>query len=208
MTTDRTRIRKILNGDRQAFRELINDHQRLVGHIVFRLVPNASDREEVCQDVFVKVYQSLGNFEYRCKLSTWIGRIAYNACLNYLKKRKLPLLDDLPDVRGVYPPGANGTDAAPKIDRERGVQPLPDEIIISRETAQFLRREIEQLPPKFRAVITMFHLDEMSYTEIGEIMDLPQGTVKSHLFRARKMLKVRLTQKRLQEALGGETHEE
>ncbi len=199
MATDQRRIRNILNGDRQAFREFIDDYQRLVGHIVFRMVPNPPDREEICQEVFIKAYQNLGNFAYRCKLSTWIGRIAYHTCLNYLKKRKLLLLEDLPETRGDYAPGANGPDLAPRMERAPAVQPLPDEVIINRETAELLRRQIAQLPPKFRAMITMFHLDEMSYTEIGEVMDMPAGTVKSHLFRARKLLKERLIQQQLPE---------
>ena len=90
-------VRQILDGNELAFERLIRNFQRLVSHIVFRMIDNVSDREDICQDVFVKVYKNLKGFRFDSKLSTWIARIAYNRCINFLEKKKVVLYDDLTD---------------------------------------------------------------------------------------------------------------
>jgi len=178
----RTLVDKILAGDAEAFKSLIEQSQRLVSHIVFKMIPNEADREDLCQEVFMRVYNYLSGFEFRSKLSTWIARIAYNTCGNYLEKKKIPLYEDM-------------TPEDKTIDSCAGDRPLPDEQVEKQEISERLRDEIDQLPIRYRTIITLYHLDEMSYSEIGEIMKLPEGTVKSYLFRARKLLKERLTAK-------------
>src|SRR3954468_14127914 len=89
MTEDRTLVLRIARGDMQAFRALIRQHQRLVGHMVGRLIDNAEDREELCQDVFVKVYEKIGEFNFQSKLSTWIATIAYRHAINHLRKNRI-----------------------------------------------------------------------------------------------------------------------
>jgi len=175
-------IQKILTGDKDAFQWLVEEHQRLVSHIVFRMVSNREDREDTCQEVFLKVYQNLGNFRSESKLSTWIAKIAYNTCLNYLEKRKLPLLDDLPFE-----------EQSPESFLEYNQR--PDKLTDEREMSALLQAEIEKMPAHFRTILTLYHLDEMSYAQIGEVMRLPAGTVKSYLFRARRLLKERLLAK-------------
>ena len=88
-------IERVLAGDSEAFRVIVENHRRLVGHIVFRMVPRRTDREDLCQDVFVKVYRNLGGFKFESRLSTWIARIAHNTCLNFLEKKKAVLYGDL-----------------------------------------------------------------------------------------------------------------
>jgi RNA polymerase sigma factor (sigma-70 family) len=172
-------VEKTLAGNRKAFETLIERHQRLVSHFVFRLIDNPEDREDVCQDVFLKVYENLRGFKFESKLSTWIARIAYNTCLNHLAKKKLPLFDDL-------------TSDERSLDAVPGNASGPHELAQGKELGMLLRSEIDKLPVHYRTVLTLYHLDQMSYSEIGEIMSLPEGTVKSHLFRARKLLKARL----------------
>ncbi len=167
-------------GDKNSFREVVRAHQRLVSHIVFRMIPSDPDREDLCQEVFVKVYQNLGNFRFDAKLSTWIARIAYNTCLNFLEKKRLPLYDDLADENRPFEP------AAPEGSSR------PDRAYESGRTGEIVRGEIDHLPPVYKTLVTLYHLEQMSYAEIGQIMKLPEGTVKSYLYRARKMLKGRL----------------
>lgn len=193
MESDKKRVQQILSGDMNAFRSLIDDFQRLVCHIVFRMVTNETDREEICQEVFIKVHQNLKDFQFKSKLSTWIGRIAYNTCINYLKKKKLPLYDDF--LRNDVQNGKSNSETPKRIADFATSLRMPDDHVISRETMHFVYTEIEKLPPDFRAILTMFHLDEMKYAEISEVMNLPEGTVKSYLFRARKLLKERLLEK-------------
>ena len=196
MQAEKAQIEKILSGDMAAFREFVEEYQRLVCHVVFRMVLNESDREELCQEVFMKIYQNLGKFEFKSKLSTWIARVAYNTCINYLKKKKVPLYDDLAEAEQF--PGGNitGTERAPTFaENVAGDVQSQDEFLISRELNHFLHAEINCLPVQYRTVLTLYHLDELSYREIGEIVSLPEGTVKSYLFRARKLLKERMLEK-------------
>ena len=186
MESDRSESRllaaEVLNGNSAAFKILIERHQKLVSHVVFRMVSNRSDREDICQEVFIKVYQNLAGFHFESKLSTWVAQIAYNACINHLEKKRLPLLDDLHQEENAleqYP-----SDAA-----------TPDHYAERQDIATRLHSEIDKLPVHFRAIVTMYHLDEMSYEEIAEATGMPLGTVKSYLFRGRKLLKDRLSEK-------------
>ncbi len=181
-------VKKTLAGNQRAFKSIIRQHQRLVSHVVFRMVHNPADREDICQDVFLKVYQNLGGFQFESKLSTWIAKIAYNTCLNYLEKKKVLLYDDLsPNERSLDTVPADAAD--------------PGELAEGKEISVLLRSEIDRMPAHYRTILTLYHLDQMSYKDIGETMQLPEGTVKSHLFRARKLLKVRLMAKYQREDL-------
>lgn len=177
---------QVLAGHGEAFEALIDRYQRLVVHIVHRMILNAEDRQDICQDVFIKVYRSIAGFRFEAKLSTWISRIAYNTCLNHLQKKHEELLDEaLPPIES--------------LDEVPTETPGPDTIVTRQDISLRLRAEIEQLPVIYRTILSLYHLEEMSYSEIGEIMDLPEGTVKSYLFRARKHLKRRLTSRYTEE---------
>ena len=192
MQAEKAQIEKILSGDMAAFRDFVDEYQRLVCHVVFRMVLNESDREELSQEVFVKIYQNLGKFEFKSKLSTWIAKVAYNTCINYLKKKKIPLYDDLAEA-GFSSPGESAAD--PYIETVAGESRGQDDLMMTQELNQFLHAEINRLPVQYRTVLTLYHSDELSYKEIGEIVNLPEGTVKSYLFRARKLLKERMLEK-------------
>ncbi len=179
MHENRALVERILAGDQYAFERLIKKYQKLVSHIVFRMVKNETDREDICQDVFIRVYRNLEKFRFESKLSTWIGRIAYNGCINYLEKKKVPLYDDI-------------TDEERKFEENIADQPGPDELAAESDISEKLKNMIAELPLKYRTIVTLYHLDELSYEEIGSVMNMPEGTVKSYLFRARKLLKEKL----------------
>lgn len=193
MDQERTLVEKITNGDLQAFRQFIEKYQPLVTHMVFRMILNEADREEVCQDVFLKVYQNLSKFQFQSKLSTWIARITHNTCINYLKKKKALLYDDLP-LGGDESNSPASLELESKLDSINGKEEASDERIISREISDMLYRELNRLPVHYRTAITLYHLDNLSYEEIADIMGAPIGTIKSYLFRARKLLKDKLLQ--------------
>ncbi len=188
MADQRALVERILAGDKKAFKVLITMNQRLVSHVVFRMIKPGPDQEDICQEVFIKVYQNLDRFRFDSKLSTWIARIAYTTCLNFLDKKKLPLYDDLGDEDRTFEPV--GKDA----DR-------PDFRLADSELSDILKGEIDSIPPVYRTIVTLFHLDQMTYAEIAKIMKMPEGTVKSYLFRARRMLKERLLAKYKREEL-------
>lgn len=188
MTQARSLVAKIVSGNKRAFQSLIVEYQRLVSHIVFRMISNQADQEDICQDVFVKVYQNLKEFQFESKLSTWIAKITYNTCINFLEKKRTPLFDDL-------------TSEGHSLDNCSADHTLQDESAVQNDLSFRLRAEIERMPVHFRTILTLYHLDEMSYNEISEIMHLPEGTVKSYLFRARRLLKEKLLSKYQKEEL-------
>lgn len=193
MDQERLLVEKIISGDLQAFQQLIENYQRLVTHMVFRMILNESDREEICQDVFLKVYQNLSKFQFQSKLSTWISKITYNTCINYLQKKKALLFDDL--KIGGESDSADFGRSSSNLDSTIGEFPLPDETAISQEVSEMLYIELNKLPAQYRTIITLYHLDSLSYDEIAEITGMPMGTVKNYLFRARKLLKDKLLEK-------------
>jgi RNA polymerase sigma factor (sigma-70 family) len=173
MIDDKVLVAQVISGDRQAFRMLIKQHERLVGHMIARLIDRHEDREELCQDVFLKVYEKLGEFTFQSKLSTWIATIAYRHGINHLRKKKIEIRE-LPeeDEREQFISTEN-------VEENFSDQQL-DNIVMSL---------IDQLPPQYKAILTLYHVQDMSYPEIVEITGLPEGTVKNYLFRARQLLK-------------------
>ncbi len=167
MTDDKALVSRILNGDVQAFRTLIGKNERLVAHMVGRVVKQDEDREEICQDVFMKVYEKLGEFAFQSQLSTWIATIAYRHAINHLRKKKL-IVEDL-------------------TGNEIPVE--PDDILEEQDVESYLQKLIETLPAQYKMVLTLYHLEQKNYAEIGEITGMPEGTVKNYLFRARQLLK-------------------
>jgi len=171
-----TLIDRIIAGDHQAFMIFVERYQRLVSHIVYRMIENPAAREDLCQEIFIKAYKNLNSFKKRSQVSTWIGKIAYNTCVNHLRKIKAPLIDDL-------------SEANKHITRSSSDYPSPVQFAEQEDTAGLLKEAVDLLPPNYRTALTLYHVDEMSYSQIGEIMSLPDGTVKSHIFRARQLLK-------------------
>ena len=173
MSSDKVLVDAVLSGNRQALRDFIKRHERLVSHMVARLVDDKSDREELCQDIFLKAYEKLGEFNFQSKLSTWIATIAYRHGVNHLRKRKMKwaeLPEEDEDWNFVEPENLQQT-----VEEE--------------DMEKIIHRNLEQLPPQYKVVLTLYHLDGMNYNEIGEATGMPEGTVKNYLFRARHLLK-------------------
>lgn len=166
MVDDRALVSQVLAGDMQAFRALIKKHERIVAHMVGRLVKRDEDREEICQDVFMKVYEKLGEFAFQSQLSTWIATIAYRHAINYLRKRKIELT----------------------FEEAKMYEVTTGETEYNDVHAHLLKL-IETLPTQYKIVLTLYHLEQKNYAEIGEITGMPEGTVKNYLFRARQLLK-------------------
>jgi len=172
-------ISHVKAGDRQAYRTFIEKYQRLVAAIVFRMVYNAADREELSQEIFLKIFAHIKEFEGAAKMSSWIGRIASNTCINHLRKKRLPLFDD------IAAPGSS-------LENIAASSPTPEFLSEQASSNLELQKEIDRLPAHYRLILTLFHFSEMNYDEIGQALAMPAGTVKSHLFRARKKLRERL----------------
>jgi RNA polymerase sigma factor (sigma-70 family) len=170
-------VQQVLNGNNNAFRFLVAKHQRLVVHIVGRIVQQQEDVEDVCQEVFIKVFRKLKKFRGESKLSTWIAKIAYNTSISHIRKGKHD---------------AQSYDEKPLLIATERDESLNQKLIEREEAKKYLMQFIEKLPVQYRTVLTLFHLEEFSYREIEEITEMPEGTIKSYLSRARQLLKDQL----------------
>jgi RNA polymerase sigma factor (sigma-70 family) len=174
MNDDRALIARVLSGDKGAFRQLIRENEKLVSHMVGRLIDRNEDREELCQDVFLKVYEKIGEFGFQSKLSTWIATIAWRHSINHLRRKKI-MLSEIPDED--------------RFERHFISSENPAESLEDQDTNEMVLKLIEWLPVQYKTILSLYHLDNLSYPEIGEITGMPEGTVKSYLFRARNLLK-------------------
>ena len=195
--TDQELIDKVLNGDTQAFGVIIKQTERLVAQIVFKMVSDSDERKDIAQDVYLKAFRSLSTFKFQSRLSTWIAKITYNTCLNYLEKQKSGSFsavfgDNLTDDESV-------DNAINKLSSKSNNN--VDALLVQKQLSEILKMEIEKLPPLYKTLITLYHNEELSYSEIAQITELPEGTLKNYLFRARKTLKECLLQKYPKESL-------
>lgn len=176
MVDEKKLIEQILRNDLFAFNTLINEYQNLVFTIVNRVLKNREDTEDVCQEVFIKVYKNVSSFNFQSKLSTWIARIAYTTALNHLKQNKNKIHYDFPK----------------NIDNFYFTYDDAEKVLIKKDVNDYVNFLINELPVQYKTVITLFHLKEFTSLEIVEITGMPEGTVKAYLFRARKLLKEKL----------------
>jgi RNA polymerase sigma factor (sigma-70 family) len=176
---DKYLVNAVLAGNKEVFIKLIRQYQGLVLHIVTPLIGVNEDREDICQDVFLKVYEKLDTFEFRSKLGTWIGNIAYNTSINFLKKKRNVLLSDILGT---------GSDELflENIEDEHN---NPEKLIVEKEQISQLKNLINMLPEIQKSVLLLFYHDEQGLDEISSILEMPVNTIKSHLFRARNTLK-------------------
>jgi RNA polymerase sigma factor (sigma-70 family) len=174
MTDDRALISRTLRGDMQAFTLLIRQHERLVAHMISRLVKNDEEREELCQDVFLKVYEKLAEFNFQSRLSTWIATIAYRHAINHMRKKKM-LYTAIPEDESYT---AHFTEDV-----------NPESLMEDNDMDSFVMKLVDLLPTNYKLVLTLYHVEGMTYEEIGSVTNMPEGTVKNYIFRARTLLK-------------------
>ncbi len=187
---DQDLVKRVLGGDTNAFSTIIKDTEQLVASIVFKMISNPEERKDVSQDIYLKSFHKLNSFKFQSKLSTWIAQIAFNTCKSFLEKKKTISLDmtlfSSHDTSGVL----NSIQFRGDI-----FQNETENNIYNKELSAILTVLINELPVLYKTLITLYHQEELSYTEIAQITDLPEGTVKNYLFRARKALRDNLMQK-------------
>ena len=184
-TTDRNVVDRILRGDTNAFGIISKNTANLVAKIIFEMIASESDRKDIAQDIYIKAYQKLPGFKFQSKLSTWIGQICYNTCIDHLRKKKLVLAESIFETE---PESSNEL-----LDMMNTAQGNFDEsidtLVMGKNIFEIVKMKIEKLPAIYKTLISLYHNEELSYDEIGTITGLPAGTVKSYLFRARRELK-------------------
>jgi RNA polymerase sigma-70 factor (ECF subfamily) len=179
-----TRLAKLSRGgDRRAFAELVELYKDKIYHLGYRMLNQKQEAEDVVQETFLRVYMNLERYDENQKFSTWIYRIATNLCIDRLRKRKpnysidAEMSDnDGTDWHAILP----SDEAGPE-----------DELILS-ETQQNIRNTIQSLPDKYRTVVVLRYLHDMSLQEISDVLDMPVTTVKTRVHRGREFLRKKL----------------
>jgi len=174
---DRALVKAAQRGDHEAFSALVMRHQRYVYNLAYRLLQDAHEAQDLAQEAFLRAWQALETFRAESKFTTWLYRIVANLCYNRL-----------PGLRRQIAQG--DVEAMAALILAEGHSPASS--VEAADQIAWLHQQVEALPVKYRLVITLFYLQEMSYQEIAETLDVPLGTVKTHLFRAREQLKQQL----------------
>jgi len=180
-------VKRAKDGEERAYQQLVQKYERALQFHILKMIKDSSKTEDLVQESFVKAFENLSRYNTDYAFSTWLYRIATNHTIDYLRKKKLQTLSidepiDSPDGNLKIQLKAENSQA----DRD----------IIRKQRQQMVGNAIEDLPDKYRAVIKLRHMQEKSYQEISKILDLPLGTVKAHIFRARELLYKALKDKR------------
>jgi len=172
-------VRKVLQGDVNAFEKLVTEYERAVYAIAQRMTGNAEDAADMTQETFIKAYNSLSSFRGDSKFSVWLYRIANNVCLDFLRSRSrrptvsLSTEDD------------DGEETQLDIADE---SQSPELLLESALTRDAVRRGLDSLPPDYKQILLLREIQGLSYEEIAAALGIESGTVKSRIFRARKRL--------------------
>lgn len=172
-------IEQALSGDAASYKKLVEKYNRAMYFQVLKLVRNRDVIEDLVQEIFMKAFDNLSSYNSEYAFSTWLYRIATNHSIDYLRKKKLQTYSIDEPVEGK---DGEMSVEIPDTDSEA------DLYLLRKQRHQILREAIENLPEKYKMVIMMRHMEEKSYQEISELLDLPLGTIKAHLFRARELL--------------------
>lgn len=174
-------IERCKRKDAKAFDELVSQYERRIYNFAMRLSGNADDAEDIAQETFIRVFNAIQNFRGDSNFSTWVFRIAHNVFLDMRKKVKAHPQTSLEESVEL--------DESEVTRQVEDPNPLPDEVAQASELHDILQRAIDALPDYQREMVVLYHTQNKSYEEIAEIMELPIGTVKSRLNRARIALK-------------------
>lgn len=177
---DELLIRRAQRGDADAFEQLLLEHQKNVYNLCYRMAGNPDDAMDLSQETFLRAWRCLDQDQFASAFSTWLYRLCSNICIDFLRRRRrqqtVPLTFEDAD-------GEEQTYAVPD------AQPLPEEQVELKLTRETLAAAMAQLLPEHRAVLQLRVVNEMSYEQIADVLDIQIGTVKSRLSRARNQLK-------------------
>lgn len=176
---DRALVTEALGGDQAAYERLVTKYRGALTRHVGQMTRDKAAVDDLVQDAFVKAFRSLGSYSPTYAFSTWLYRIATNHTIDFLRKKKLKTTSIDAPIRG--------TDGDLTLDIPDTTY-RPDRAVTSSQRGQILRDAIDALPEKYRRVIVMRHEEDLAYDEIATELELPLGTVKAHIFRARALL--------------------
>jgi RNA polymerase sigma-70 factor (ECF subfamily) len=182
---------RALAGDQSALGDLLQTHQSRIFNTVLRMVGNRDDAEELTQDVMVKIVQHVSEYNGHARFSTWVTRIAMNQSISHLRKRRLRRTISLDAPARSSDKSDRGSALAEQLQHD-GNQ-TPDQCVEMGEMTEHLQDAMDRLDDDFRSVLVLRDINEMDYQQIAQSLDVPVGTVKSRLFRARLALRAELS---------------
>lgn len=171
-------IKKAKSGNLEAFEQLILQYEKRIYNYCYRMTNSQEDAEDLAQEIFIKVYKNLKSFKGNSKFSTWIYRIAYNTCIDKYRKKEVATVSLT----------LNSDEEEKEIDLPSN-DPLPEERIVSREEYDVVCECISELKPEYKNAVILRDIQNYTYDEIAEILNIPLGTVKSHISRGRASLR-------------------
>lgn len=177
------RIKQVKKGDQNAFGEIVEIYKNKVFQLCYRMLGNRQEAEDAAQEAFIRAFINIHTFKQELKFSTWLFRIATNLCIDRIRKKK-------PDY--YLDAEVQGTEGLTMYSQVASSDPLPEAELESLELQETIQKEILKLPEKYRAVIVLKYIEELSLNEISEILDLPLGTVKTRIHRGREALRQQL----------------
>jgi RNA polymerase sigma-70 factor, ECF subfamily len=180
--SDAELVQRTIDGDRRSFALLVERHKQSVFGLITKLMgPN--DVEDVAQDSFLRAFKSLDSFRGDAKFSTWLYRITWNTCLDRREQRSRRQSREIPvEVM------SDDDDNEPMEFADEDAD-LPDEVLEASDIRERLAKHLDGLSVHFKAVLTLYYFEQMSYDEIAESLDIPMNTVKVHIYRAKAHLK-------------------
>jgi RNA polymerase sigma-70 factor (ECF subfamily) len=177
---DRILVSAAKSGDQKAFEDLMKKYRKSVYYMLLKMVYNPDDAEDLTQEAFAKAFTSLHKFDSKFAFSTWLFRIATNNCIDFIRKKKLL-------TYSIDQPVDEDSDRPFFIDiRDKNYN--PNEEMIHSQRSQIIHEAVEKLPQRYKILVQMRYFDEKAYEELADELNLPLGTVKAQLHRARELL--------------------
>ncbi len=182
---DEELVASVLRGEQERFGDLVERYQGRLVNYLLRLLGDAEDAHDLAQEVFLKIYLALDRFDAQYRFSTWLFRVAQNAAIDQIRKRRLKLVS-LHRPEDDHEGEGGGDWDLPS------TSPTPYQESRNLERGGAIQAAIASLPPEYRELIELRHFAELSYEDIAQLKEMPLGTVKNKLFRGRQMLKEQL----------------
>ncbi len=179
----KSRINEVRKGDHNAFGEIVEIYKDRIYQLCYRMLGNAHEAEDIAQEAFIRAYVNIERYNINRKFSTWLYRIATNLCIDRIRKKKPDYFLDAEVA---------GTDGLNLYSQVKSKEMSPDEKVAKMELQEIIQMEILKLPEKYRSVILLKYIEELSLKEISEVLDLPIGTVKTRIHRGREALRKQL----------------
>ncbi len=187
---DAAMVAAVLAGDPEAYRVLVERYERRIYHVIYGMVRRQEDAHDLAQDAFIKAFQNLHRFRLESKFYTWLCRIAMNVAIDHLRKQKHRRHAEFDDSRG----GSEGA----QVVRLHSAKDDPSANVARSQMRRTIMDAVDTLPEDQKQVLILRELEEMPYKEIAEILDIPEGTVMSRLYYARRRLQELLADHRPQ----------